>query len=234
MTGAGLCYKKGVSRKSLSRVGKTYKHLNMKKTSSKIISAIMIIATFALAITSCQKTQNTPLTSNLSEVDAISAASRCTDTIPVILQVPEGNRLATHAYATGVQIYQVQRSITDPNVFLWVFIAPSATLYARADYTTQIGIHYAGPTWELTKGPHKGEKIVGAKLQAVTEDVTAIPWLLLKAVDSLSSVNNKVTYIQRLCTEGGLAPTTGADEEHLSQLDSIPYAATYLFYVAKH
>ena len=97
-----------------------------------------------------------------------------------------------------------------------------------------MGIHYAGPTWEVTKGQYSGNKVAGTKLQTVTEDITAVPWLLLQAVDSLSTVGNKITYIQRLCTEGGLAPTTGADAEHLGQLDSIPYAASYLFYVAKH
>jgi len=71
-------------------------------------------------------------------------------------------------------------------------------------------------------------------LRGVTENVTAIQWLLLQAVDSLSSDNNKISFIQRISTEGGLAPSTIADEAHLGQLDSIPYKARYLFYEAKH
>ena len=127
----------------------------------------------------------------------------------------------------------MQRSTTDSNIFKWVFIAPSATLYANADFTNQVGTHYVGPTWEFTKGFNKGEKTVAKKLKDTTMDATAIPWLLLQTDKSLSSVNNKVTYVQRVCTEGGLAPVTGADEEHLRQYDSIPYTATYLFYAAK-
>jgi len=142
--------------------------------------------------------------------------------------------LSMYAFAKGVQIYQVQRSLADPNVFLWVFIAPSATLYSDKDYTKQVAIHYAGPTWEIAKGPNKGEKVVGKKLQGVTEDIAAIPWLLLQAVDLLSSANNKITYIQRLATTAGLAPSTGADEAHLGQLDSIPYTAQYFFYEADY
>jgi len=60
---------------------------------------------------------------------------------------------------------------------------------------------------------------------------TAIQWLLLKAVDSLSvrlAINN--FFIQRICTAKGLAPTTGNDEAHLGQKDSIPYTVSYLFY----
>ncbi len=206
----------------------------MKQKINKIINTVMQTATFAFLITSCQKTQNIPAKRNSSENNLMLAISPCSQAIPDTLQVPAGNKLASQAYAEGVQIYQVQHSATDANVFKWVFIAPSATLYSDPDYTNQIGIHYAGPTWEFTKGFNKGEKVTAKKLREASVDVTAIPWLLLKTVDSLSSVNNKVTYIQRVCTEGGLAPITGADKEHLGLYDSIPYTATYLFYAAKH
>ena len=209
----------------------------MKKAISKNISGLMLIISFVLVMTSCQKEQNPGIKTNLSR-EQVKSNLKDANTMPVVstcaipdtLQVPQGNRLVLQAYAKGVQIYQVKRSVTDPNVFLWVNIAPAATLYARPDFTNQVAIHYAGPTWEFTKGPDKGEKVVGSKVKSITVDVTAIPWLLLKVVDSLSSANNKVTYIQRLCTRGGLPPTTIADEEHLGKLDSIPYTASYLFY----
>jgi len=201
----------------------------------------MLIASFALVMASCQKEQNAGFKSSVSDAQFKTSlrdaneiiAVFCADTIPDSLQVPAGNRLVLQAYARGVQIYQVKRSVTDPTVFSWVNIAPSATLYTRPDFTNPVAIHYAGPTWEFTKGPYKGEKVVATKLRSVTPDVTAIPWLLLRAIDSLSSPNNKVTYIQRICTTGGLPPATGADEEHLGKLDSIPYTASYLFYAAK-
>jgi hypothetical protein len=206
----------------------------MKQTISKITRAVIPIATFMLVITSCQKTQTTPEISNLSEPGAMLAATACSRDIPSILQVPAGNKLASQAYAKGVQIYQVQRSVTNPTIFTWVLIAPSATLYANADYTCKVAIHYKGPTWEFTKGFNNGEKTVGKKLQEATVDAKAIPWLLLQTVDSLSSVYNKVTYIQRVYTHGGLAPATGADEKHLGKLDSIPYTAVYRFYEKKN
>jgi hypothetical protein len=138
--------------------------------------------------------------------------------------------LAFQTFAKGVQIYQVRRSPTDPNVFVWVNTAPSANLYAKPDFTSQVGIHYAGPSWEFTKGPFKNDKVVGSKWKVIMMDASAIPWLLLKAVDSLSSPGNKITYIQRVCTKGGLAPSAPATESNLGQTDSIPYTATYLFY----
>ena len=204
----------------------------MEKTISKNFSGLMFIATFALVITSCRKEQNASIEGSLSDVNAnaITAISTCAP-IPDSLQVPAGNKLVLQTFAKGVQIYQVKRSTTDPNVFSWVNIAPLATLYTKPDFVNPIINHFAGPSWQFIKGPEKGERVVASKVQGVTPDVTAIQWLLLKAVDSLSTPDNKITFIQRICTKGGLAPTTGADEAYLGQIDSIPYRASYLFYV---
>jgi hypothetical protein len=134
-------------------------------------------------------------------------------------------------FAKGVQIYQVKRSATDATIFSWVNIAPSATLYTNPNFTNPVISHFAGPSWQFIKGPEKGETVVAKKVQGVTPDATAIQWLLLKAVDELSTPNNKITFVQRICTVGGLGPTTGADEAHLGALDSVPYTASYLFYI---
>jgi hypothetical protein len=188
----------------------------MKQKISKITGALILAAGFWLAIIGCRKEHNPPPA----------------DVIPGILKVPEGNRKLWDGYAKGYQIYQVQRSTNDPGVLSWVNIAPSAKLYGKPDYTNELAIHYAGPTWKQTKDPNNGNTVVGKKIQGVIQNVNAIQWLLLKAVDSLSSPDNKITFIQRLYTVGGLAPTTGADETHLGMLDSIPYTATYSFYEA--
>src|SRR5438477_6879408 len=112
------------------------------------------------------------------------------------LQVPAGNELAFHAYAKGVQIYRW-------NGTSWVFVAPAATLFADAGYHGEVGIHFAGPTWES----NSGSQVVGRRLAACVPDATAIPWLLLAAVSSEGpGVLDGVTYVQRVNTTGGLAP----------------------------
>lgn len=208
----------------------------MTQTFSKIISGLVITASLALITTGCKKEQN-QLADNSGDagISRIGAGqvSLCTESIPDTLKVPEGNKFLSQAFARGFQIYQVQRSATDPNTFQWVNIAPLATLFGKEDFTQQVATHFEGPTWQFTKGPDVGEKVVARRVTGITQDATAIQWLLLKAVDSLSSPGNRVTFIQRLCTRGGLAPTTGADEAHLGQLDSIPYTSSYLFYTAK-
>jgi len=203
----------------------------------------MLAVTIVLAIAGCRKEQHYEVQgavtdenvfAHLGQAGSAFDLSLCAQTIPDSLKVPEGNKLMLQAFARGVQIYQVQRSAADPTVFVWVNSAPSATLYANANFTNQIGTHFVGPSWQFTKGPAKEEKVVAKKEKGITVDATAIQWLLLKAVPSLSSPGNKVTYIQRLNTHGGLAPTTGADEAHLGQVINVPYTATYLFYMANN
>ena len=206
----------------------------MKKTMTTRFFAFALMLSASFGIMSCDKNQGVADTRHeefqqTSQNTALADLSLCAE-IPDTLNVPAGNKLVLQAFAKGVQIYEVKRSTTDPNVFTWVNIAPLATLYARPDLTKEVISHFAGPTWEFVRGPEKGEKVVASKTSGVTIDQTAIQWLLLKAVDNLSSPGNKVTFVQRVCTVGGLAPTTVPSEENLGQHDSIPYRATYLFY----
>lgn len=141
------------------------------------------------------------------------------------LAVPDGNKLAFAFDAVGVQIYACQASGT---AFAWVFQAPEATLYNRGGH--DVGKHYAGPTWEY----RDGSKVMAAKVAAFTADPTAIPELLLQANNHEGAGKMAdVTYIQRLDTTGGLAPSTGCDADHVSAIARVDYTATYYFYEAK-
>ena len=136
------------------------------------------------------------------------------------LQVPEGNEVAFHAFATGVQIYSW-------NGIKWAFVAPSATLFADAGYNGQVGTHYAGPTWQS----NSGSKVVGKKMAACTPDTNSIPWLKLVAVSSQGpGVFDGVTYVQRVNTVGGNAP--GTPGTSVGQEEDMPYMAEYFFYSA--
>src|SRR6476646_6297525 len=88
------------------------------------------------------------------------------------LQVGAGNKVAFDVYAEGFQIYRW-------NGTQWLLSRPDAVLYAGATAQGVVGIHYVGPTWESNSGSY----VVGSVLQRFTPDPTAIPWLLLQAVD---------------------------------------------------
>ena len=202
----------------------------MKETIKNNVCGLLIIAGFALVITSCQKEKNdTSNTSNYSgNVNANVAIPETCSAIPDSLQPPAGNRFFLQTFAKGVQIYEVQRSAADPSTLVWVNIAPLAELYAKPNFVDHLIHHFAGPSWQFIKGQFKDEKVVAKKVKGFTQDPTAIQWLLLQAVDDLSTPHNPVSFIQRICTHGGLAPTTPPTQ--VGQLDSIPYTASYLFY----
>jgi hypothetical protein len=136
------------------------------------------------------------------------------------LQVPAGNTVTFHAYAVGVQIYRW-------NGAKWAFVAPEALLFADAGHDSVVGIHFAGPTWESVSG----SKAVGVVLDRCTPDPTAIPWLLLGGVSiGRPGIFDLVTYVQRVNTVGGNAPTDpGASSGEESR---VPYTAEYVFYRA--
>ena len=136
------------------------------------------------------------------------------------VQVPSGNIVAFHVYARGTQIYRWSGTT-------WVFVAPAAMLFADANYHGQVGIHYAGPTWES----NSGSKVVAARVVGCAPDATAIPWLKLQTVSTNGpGIFSSVTYIQRVNTSGGLAPT--ASGSSIGEAVEVPYTAEYYFYRA--
>jgi hypothetical protein len=131
------------------------------------------------------------------------------------LQVDAGHKVAFHAYAEGVQIYRW-------NGTSWDFVAPEAVLFAEG--AGIVGIHYGGPTWESASG----SKVVATVLDRCPQP-NAIPWLKLKATASGGpGIFNGVTFIQRVNTVGGTAPTTAGTA--VNQEVRVPYAADYFFY----
>lgn len=138
------------------------------------------------------------------------------------LQVPPGNRLAFRVYATGVQRYRW-------NGAGWDFVEPVATLYADANHHTKVGIHYGGPTWES----NTGSKVVAARVAGCSPEPSAIPWLLLRTTSTdYAGELNSVTYIQRVNTKGGLAPT--APGSSTGVMADVPYTTEYYFYRAEN
>jgi hypothetical protein len=137
------------------------------------------------------------------------------------VQVPEGNKMAFHAYARGVQVYRW-------NGTTWEFVAPVAMLFADANYHGQVGIHYSGPTWES----NSGSKVVASRVAGCSPDPTAIPWLRLQTVSTNGpGIFSSVTYVQRVNTTGGLVPT--APGSSIGAVEEVPYTAEYYFYRAQ-
>jgi hypothetical protein len=138
--------------------------------------------------------------------------------VPPELKVPAGNKPVAVLGAKGVQTY----TCTDG---AWKFLEPAATLWNKHDaWKKTVALHSRGPVWVSTVDG----SAVNATVVASLARKGAVPELLLKASATRGDgVFGKVSYVQRLQTEGGLAPTgtcTGT-----AQI-GVPYSATYMFY----
>lgn len=136
------------------------------------------------------------------------------------LQVPQGHVVTLHVYAIGVQTYRWNSTTQS-----WTFTGPQALLYPAHHCFLPIGVHYAGPTWSVPGGG----TVVGSAFANHVVDPTAIPWLLLSATATGPGVLSGTTFVQRLNTAGGRAPTWSGVAE---QMVAVPYTAEYWFYRA--
>jgi hypothetical protein len=150
--------------------------------------------------------------------------------VPPALQVPAGNVTHLVGHATGTQNYACTAGATG-NV--WTFVGPQATLVGDNGHV--LAMHFAVPgstppvpEWQA----NDGSSVVGHKVAGATVDPTAIPWLLLSAASTSTGPDGgdrlaATTYIQRLNTTGGLAPTTACN---VGDTANVPYTADYYFY----
>lgn len=140
--------------------------------------------------------------------------------VPDEIAVPgTTNKVHFHGFGVGVQIYTW-------NGADWGRAVPEATLFHDNGV---VATHFAGPTWES----NSGSRVVGAVVQPVTVDTNAIPWVLLKAVQTSGpGIFAEITYIQRVNTTGGKAPST--DGTFIGQVVRVPYTADYFFYRASN
>ncbi|MFF3656755.1 DUF3455 domain-containing protein [Streptomyces olivochromogenes] len=149
---------------------------------------------------------------------ATSRPARTGVDAPAALKVPDGNRLTGVFSAAGVQTY----TCTDG---AWKLLEPAATLWARNDRSHRpVALHSRGPVWVSTVDG----SAVNAAAIANSPKTGTIPELLLQSTATRGTgVFAGVSYVQRLNTHGGVAPTTactGTDQI------SVRYSATYAFY----
>jgi hypothetical protein len=178
------------------------------KILKRVITRVALIAIVALSFTSAAR------------ADDDNRAPELPPAICDEVRVPDGHKVASRVYASGVQVYRW-------NGAAWDFVGPVASLYADHNFRGQVGTHYGGPTWE----GNNGGKVVGRRVAGCTPDASAIPWLLLEAASNEGhGIFSRVTFIQRVNTAGGLAPAApgaAAGEER-----RVPYTTEYYFYRA--
>jgi hypothetical protein len=152
--------------------------------------------------------------STAGAVGAAPATHRAS--VPDVIKVPDGNRRIALMPARGVQTYQCTAGA-------WAFVQPDAIL--RNHGVAEV-LHTKGPVWTDVRDGSS----VTATAAANSPVPDAIPQLLLKATGNRGpGLLAGVTYVQRLDTTGGVAPTGTCAEGATA---SVPYTANYAFWVA--
>lgn len=199
----------------------------------KIRSAIFVCAFFATlsvstVLPSCNKAEEKNDTSTpafkISEAEKLVVP----DAVALPANLPTGNtRVATY-FAFGVQKYKAQAVAgSNPVTYQWVFVAPQADLYDNTN--KKVGTHSAGPTWQLSAADSVYGQAFNPARTSPGLGATDVDWLLLmpKAGKEPTGFFTNVSYIQRVATKGGKAPTTaplGAND-----VVDVPYTAIYRF-----
>ncbi|HYZ82755.1 MAG TPA: DUF3455 domain-containing protein [Bryobacteraceae bacterium] len=170
--------------------------------------------------------------------------------VPDNLRVPEGNVPFLKGSAVGTQNYMCLPGANGP---AWTFLAPQATLFAtipwlREELRVQVTTHFLSanpaedgvprPTWQSS---FDTSAVWGRAIANSTDPkfvaAGAIPWLLVQVAGSQAGPTNGsallgTTFIHRVNTSGGIAPTSGCDDSSIGKLALVPYTTDYFFYKA--
>ncbi len=214
---------------------------NMKSKLLRMISSLIVVGlVFAGAVVAFAATS--PQT---AQADNITPPPLPTGLAPV----PPGQKLFLVGHAVGTQNYVCRPSGAG---VAYILFTPEATLFG--DDGGQVITHYFSPNpFEPNTDPkvvadgmiratwqHRDTSTVWAKVHqpngAVTVDPNAIAWLLLDVVGAQNGPTGgdkltETTFIQRLNTTGGLAPSTGCSSlTDVGNQAFVPYTADYFFY----
>jgi hypothetical protein len=144
--------------------------------------------------------------------------------VPIQIEVSSTNKVSLHGLGVGFQVYTW-------NGTSWGSAVPDATLFDEDGniVATHFGVPIpprVNPAWQSSSG----SIVIGALPPApVIVDTNAIPWLRLQALTSDGpGVFADTTFIQRVNTTGGKAPST--DGAFIGQVARVPYTADYFFY----
>ena len=148
--------------------------------------------------------------------------------LPDAVKVPAGHAVVMETAAAGDITYECRAKKDMAGQFEWVFVGPDAGLRDRSGNV--VGRYFGPPaTWEN----RDGSKVTGAQLAVAPSGSGNIPFQLVKANPAMGSgAMQGVTYIQRVATQGGVAPSAPCDASALGKKQLVKYQADYIFWRA--
>lgn len=148
--------------------------------------------------------------------------------LPTAVQVPAGQRIAMETVGAGDITYECRAKKDMPSAFEWVFVGPDAKLMDRSGKV--VGRYYGPPaTWES----NDGSKVTATQLAVAPASAGNIPLQLVKANPAMGmGAMQGVTYIQRVATQGGVAPAVACTATNAGQKQVVKYQADYIIWKA--
>ena len=148
--------------------------------------------------------------------------------LPTAVQVPAGQRIAMETVGAGDITYECRAKKDMPSAFEWVFVGPDAKLMDRSGKV--VGRYYGPPaTWES----NDGSKVTATQLAVAPASAGNIPLQLVKANPATGmGAMQGVTYIQRVATQGGVAPAAACTAANAGQKQVVKYQADYIIWKA--
>ena len=150
------------------------------------------------------------------------------DGLPEAVRVPAGQRVAMETVGSGTVTYECKER-TGASGHEWTFVGPDAVLTDRAG--RRVGRYYGPPaTWESTDG----SRVTGAQVAVAPAGAGNLPTQLVRAqpATGMGSMNG-VTFIQRVATRGGVAPSATCDAAGVGKRQVLEYRADYIFWAAR-
>ena len=151
------------------------------------------------------------------------------ESLPDAVKVPAGHTVDMETVGMGEITYECRAKKDMAGQFEWVFAGPDAKLLDRQG--KQVGRYYGPPaTWES----NDGSRITATQLAVAPAGAGNIPLQLVKANPASSNgAMMGVSYIQRVATQGGVAPVLPCGQAQLGQKQLVRYQADYIFWRAR-
>ena len=148
--------------------------------------------------------------------------------LPTAVQVPAGNSVAMETHAKGEITYECRANKDMAGAPAWVFVGPEAKLMDRKG--APVGRYFGPPaTWES----NDGSKVTATQVAVAPGSAGSIPLQLVKANPAMGmGAMQGVTYIQRVATQGGVAPAAACTAAGVGQKQVVQYEADYIFWRA--
>ena len=144
--------------------------------------------------------------------------------VPDAVKAPAGHKAAMTLVGVGDLTYECKANAS--GAMEWTFAGPAATL-TDAKLNKTVGKYYGGPTWEAMDG----SKVTGKQQAVAPSSAGNLPMQLVKAEPAMGKgMLEGVTYIQRVNTKGGVAPTDACTSANAGAKKTVPYQADYVFY----